>query len=213
MVRRRRNGLVIGVGPVLVMMLVLLLAATGCSGSDDDSDDGSDEPGEVTSSAPARPVVPLKARAGKVTGKVKPKARKRAVASVGRTVDRWFEAAWVGGEFPRKSVKGSWPGFTKELTRSARKDRALTTNAALARRIDGVRVVRRAVAVDLLAGPARVVGATARFRLIFDTQGKRERRVLVTGHLSLSPAPSGWRVFGYDVARSTRPVPARAKEQ
>lgn len=209
MVHRRRKGVGLGVRPTLVTMLVLLLVATACSGSDDDPD----KPEEAASSSPAEPAVPLQARVGKVTGKVKPKARKKAVASVGATVDRWFEAAWVGGEFPRTSVKGSWPGFTKELTRSARKDRAMTTNAALARRIDGVRVVRRAVAVDLLAGPARVVGATARFRLIFDTQGERERRVLVTGHLSLSPARSRWRVFGYDVARSTRPVPARAKEQ
>lgn len=190
------------------LVLVLALFASGCS-----SDDEGDDPTEK-GRAPGleEPRVALVAKVGKVTGKLPPKRRTQAVSTVGRTVDKWFEAAWVGGDFPRRSMKGSWPGFTRDLATQARRDRTLTSNAQLAGRIDEVTVVRRTVKVDLLGASKRAVGATARFRLVFDTDGDARRRVTVTGRLTLSPVKGTWRIFEYDVARSARAVPASRKD-
>ncbi|WP_067437164.1 hypothetical protein [Nocardioides jensenii] len=192
--------------------LVLVLFAGACSGDDDDGDDPGAGASKSSQTAPPDQDAQLVARRGKVTGKVAPKRARSAVGSVGRTVDRWFEAAWVGGRFPRRSMKGAWPGFTRDLMRRARTDKVLTTNARLAPRIEGVHVVRRVVKVDLLGAARRPVGATARFRLVFDTEGDVTRRVVVTGRLTMSPVKGTWRIFAYDVARQARAVPTPRKD-
>lgn len=202
---KRRSGQ----ASVAVMVLVLALLGGACSG-----DDGGDEPTGTSRPEPAQVdrQVPMQASAGKVTGKMSKKVRKRTAARIGRKVNRWFVAAWIGGDHPRKKIAQAWPGFTKDLAERARKDKALTTNAKLVARIDGVHLRRRSAKVDLLAAGGRPVGATARFRLVFDTEGKVKRRVRVIGQLSLTPVKAGWKIFGYDMSRSVQAVPKSRKK-
>jgi hypothetical protein len=76
------------------------------------------------------------------------------------------------------------------------------SNRDIGRRIDGVRPVRRVVAVDLLAAGGHAVGATARVQLGFRTTGALERRFVVRARLALSRT-DGWQVFGYDASKGS----------
>lgn len=198
-------------GPLgALVALVLVLSMGACSGDDDADDPARPGPSDPGSSRAER-VVQLKASTGKVTGALPRKVHRRVVAKVAKRVDQWFVAAWLGGEYPRKASRKAmgraWPGFTRGLSVQARKDLDETTNARLAPRIDDVTAVRKKVKVDILAVHGRAAGATARFRLVFDTSGDVERRVQVRGQLSLTQAGNGWKVFGYDVRRSQGAIP------
>ena len=144
-------------------LLVLALAAGGCSG-DDSGDDASDPSSSPGTAQAAPPEVKIRVLAGHLAGEL-PKKRRHAVArDVGRVVDRWFVAAYLGGEYPRARFKDSWPGFTVGANALARHDRLLTSNAQLGDRIDGVRAVSKIVKVDVFSPKKKPAGATARFR-------------------------------------------------
>lgn len=119
--------------------------------------------------------------------------------AVGRVVDGWIDAAYLGGDYPRRDFRRAFPGFTAGARRLALADRSLLTNQDIGRRIDGVRPVRRVVDVDVLAAHGHAMGATARVRLGFRTTGAIARRYLVRARLALSHT-DGWQVFGYDVS-------------
>lgn len=188
-------------------LLVLALAAAGCAG-DDGGDDASDPSSSPGTGQAAPPEVKIRARVGTLAGEL-PRKRRRAVArDVGRVVDRWFEAAYLGGDYPRVGFKDAWPGFTSGANAQARHDRRLTSNAQLGERIDGVRATNKVVTVDLFSPERKPAGATARFRLVFRTTGHAERRVLVTGRLLLTKVKKRWKVFGFDVKKSAVPVGA-----
>jgi hypothetical protein len=127
----------------------------------------------------------------------------RAVAAV---TDRWFDAAYVGGDWPRSGYRDAFPGFTSGAEALARRQKKLTTNALLGERIDGVTVVSKRVSVDVLSPKRKPAAATARFRLVFRTSGHAQRRVLVTGRLLMTKQKQKWRVFGFDVARTARGI-------
>ncbi len=150
----------------------------------------------------------IRARVATVAGELPAKRRKVVARDVGRVVDRWFEAAYLGGDYPRSSFQDAWPGFTAGARDLAHRDRKLTSNALLGKRIDEVRATRKAVYVDVFSPKQQPAGATARFRLVFRTTGNAERRVLVTGRLVLTKAKGTWKVFGFDVQRSATPVGA-----
>lgn len=192
-----------------LLFLALALVGGACSAGDKGGD-------PVEKTQPRTPeatetVVPLRAKSGKITGTLRPKERRREVASVGKVVDRWFEAAWLEVDRPGRNKLARWPGFTRDLAGRARRDRFVTSNARVLAKTDGTRAVRRSVKVDLLAAQGRSVGATARFRLVLDTSGSATRRVTVAGQLTLSPVKGTWRIFAYDVARTARAVPTRGK--
>jgi hypothetical protein len=177
-------------------LVAALLASGACTG-DKPADDKPDEPADEVVQE-----VPLTTQVGVVTGKLKP-ARRTAVADrVGELVDAWFEAAYLSGDYPRTSFRDAFPGFTTDAAALARRDRDLLSNAALGSRIDGVVALRKTVRVDLLSPKQRPAGATARFRLEFETTGGLERRVVVNGRLMLAPVRGAWKVFAYDVSRS-----------
>lgn len=184
------------------VLLALALAAGACSG--DDGGEASDTPTPDTTTQPA-PEVKVQSRVVTVAGEL-PRRKRRVVArDVGAVVDRWFDAAYLGGDYPRDRVGDAWPGFTAGATRLARRQRTLTSNALLADNVDGVEAVRKVVRVDVLSPKKRPAGATARFRLVFDTTGDLPRRVKVSGRLLLTRQKGRWKVFGFDVARSARP--------
>jgi hypothetical protein len=137
----------------------------------------------------------------KVPGRLSPKVRLGVRHHVGHVVDRWFDAAFVGGDYPRSDFHTAWPGFTLGARAEAHHDKTLMSNQAIGSRIDEVTATRRRVWIDVLPVHRRAAGATARFVLDFKTTGKVERSVEVRGRLFLVPSPEGWKVFGYDVAQ------------
>lgn len=183
-------------------VLAITLLATGCSG--DEPTPKSAAPSSSSTPAPTAKPVATKVRLGVLTGRLPKSDRKRLTKQVQPIVDRWIDAAYVGGTYPRRSFKDSWPGFTQDARARAAHDKALTSNAAIGRDIDGVVVRRRAVTFDVLSVKRRPVGVTARVLVVFRTTGKKAQVVRVAGPVYLTRTNKHWRVFGYDIARDAR---------
>ncbi|HEY1118654.1 MAG TPA: hypothetical protein VGE43_13160, partial [Acidimicrobiales bacterium] len=169
---------------------------------------GADDPGEPaaespsgTPSATTGPAVPTKVSFGQVTGRLDRATRQQLATKVQAVVEGWTEAAYLGGDYPRRAFAESWPGFTRGAADQARRDRDLMSNQDIGDRIDGVEVRRNALVIDVLAVKGRPVGVTARVRLGFRTTGDLERTVRVTGRLFLTRTGGQWKVFGYDVTK------------
>lgn len=201
--------------PTLLMLLAGL--AAGCT-----SDGGGDQPSarppssgsSSASSSPSaapRPVA-TKVSVVNVVGKLPRSTRQRVQRHVGKVVDGWFKAAYVGGDYPRRDFSDAFPGFTAGARAEAHRDRALMTNQPLGQHIDGVTPTQKLVWLDVLAPHHHAAAVTARFRLAFSTSGHARRHVEVRGRLFLAPSPHGWRVFGYDVAKGTPTELARQKQ-
>ncbi len=184
------------------LALGLGLGVAGCSGTDD-----ADPSGPVASpSASAPPPLPTTVKVGVVTGRVTREERKDAVSKVTRVVDGWFDAAYVGGDYPRESFADAFPRFTRGAADEAGRDVMLMTNADVGQRIDGVDTKIRRLTIDLLGVQGEAEAATARVRLVFVTQGGLERRVTVAGRLRLVRQNRVWRVFGYDITKADVPA-------
>ncbi len=182
----------------LVTALVAAPFLAGCSS-------GSDEPESAdapTSSATVRAhPVDSQVSVGTVTGRLTPESRQRLVKQVGDVVDGWADAAYLGGDYPRRDFSDAWPGFTAGAAQEAHGDRALMSNEDIGDRIDGVTPYKSTVRIDVLAVKKRPVGVTARVFLSFGTTGKAERNVRVKGRLFLTHTDRGWKVFGYDMTK------------
>jgi hypothetical protein len=185
------------------LLLLLALAAGGCS--DRDETGPQPAPGSSASPTSAQEPVVTKTTIGSVTGRLSPQDRRHVVAEAGEVVDRWFDAAYVGGSYPRRDFDDAFPLFTVGARDQARGDQALMSNQDIGRRIDAVTATRRNVRVDVLAARGRAVGMTARFVLDFATSGKLERELEVRGRLLLTHTDAGWKVFGYDVTKGAEP--------
>jgi hypothetical protein len=190
--------------PALAALLLVLATGSACTDSDDQGESpvASVSSSDTPTAEPAAPTVPTRLSTGAVTGRIAKQRCKDVVARVGETADRWLEAAYVGGDYPRGRFGKSFPGFTAVAARTARGDRDLMSNADLGDRIDAVVVKRRSITVDLLATRGRARAATAHVDLAFKTSGT-VRRVRVTGRLFLTQQEGRWRVFGYDVAKAS----------
>ncbi len=188
----------------LVLALCVALGASACSG-----DGGS--PSGAGSSAPPLPTeepdtfqIKTVTTWGAVAGDLPREQRRRTQAAVTRLVQGWFNAAYVGGDWPRSSFRNAFPGFTPRARDEARRDQLLMTNKALGPKVTDVVPTASRIRLDVLAVRKRAVGATARFVLGFRTKGDRVQKVTVTGRLLLSRKPAGWRIFGFDVAKGGR---------
>ncbi|HET9842928.1 MAG TPA: hypothetical protein VFQ01_13065 [Nocardioides sp.] len=192
-------------------MVVLALAVGGCSSSDSSQPQAAPSSSATGTGGGERPVA-TKIVLGRVAGDVHQpnkrrfkKHRKAVLKGVGRAVDSWLDGAFVGVSYPRGSFKSAFAAFTKPAERDARKQPKLMTNWGLRKKIDGVEVKKRRVAVDVFAPHGRPAGATARVALVFRTTGHTKKRVAVHARLFLNPGGHGhWRIFGYDVARGDR---------
>jgi hypothetical protein len=182
--------------------LALAVAATACSGDDDPA--GVDDPAwGSTTGSPEAPAVETVVTFGRVTGSLPREARQRVSGEVRDVVDGWTQAAYLGGDYPRRDFSDSWPGFTAGAKERAHEDRALMSNEDIGDRIDGVEPRRSGVRLDVLAVGEHAVGVTARVLLTFRTTGSVARDVRVQGRLYLSHTERGWQVFGYDVTKGT----------
>ncbi|HEU4810520.1 MAG TPA: hypothetical protein VFT00_00125 [Nocardioides sp.] len=184
---------------VAAILLALALTTGACSGDDE----GKSEPTtpEASASETTAPPVPTTVTIEKVSGRLPKEERTHLKKVAGDVVDAWFEAAYLGGDYPRKNFHDAFPGFTRGARSEARHDFALMSNAGIGSRIDGVVATRKRVKVDALAANRRAAGATARFVLVFKTTGQARRKLEVRGRLLLTRTASGWRIFGYDVTK------------
>lgn len=187
------------------LALVLALAAGGCSsdGPTAGPDAGTTETATTTSVTGPAPLA-TRADIGTVVGRL-PGTRHKAVREqVTEVLDRWWDAAYVGGAYPRTDF-GRYPGFTPGAARRATYDRDLMSNADIGDRVVSVTPLMRKARLDLLAVDRRVRSVTARFdlRMRVDLAGAvaPSRRLQVRGRVFLTRQPAGWRVFGYDVTK------------
>lgn len=189
--RARRAG-----GAVAATVLLSLLAG-GCSGGGDDPG----TPGASGSTGSREHAVETRVSFGKITGRLTPETRKNLARQVGDVVDGWTEAAYLGGDYPRRDFADAWPGFTAGAQQEAHADRALMSNEDIGDRIDGVTAHKSLVRLDVLAVKTHPVGITAHVFLGFGTTGDVEKEVRVRGRLFLTHTDGGWKVFGYDMTK------------
>jgi hypothetical protein len=159
---------------------------------------------EVPAGARPRAQVTTSAEVKKVVGKLKSGGRGRLVEAVTPVIDRWWEAAYLGGTYPRSSFPSAFPGFTKGAETRARSDKALLTNQTGGRRIDSVEARHRSVSLDILATGKQARSVTAHVVLRFDTAGDKTGTTVVRGRLFLVRKRGAWRIFGYDVSKGAR---------
>jgi hypothetical protein len=187
------------------LVLVLLVAAsTGCQSRGEPSATperlGRGD-AEVTL---ASHELPTRTGIHRVFGRL-PVARRKAVRrQVGKVVDRWWEAAYLGGTYPRSRFPSAFPGFTAAAEERARADKALLTNQTGGPQIDVVTATRRTVALDILATGRQARTVTAHVVLTFDTTGHKTGTTTVRGRLFLTRKRGAWRIFGYDVSKGAR---------
>lgn len=187
--------------PGLLCAVVTCLALAGTSCSTVSPDVTTQDPAASGTASGAATAEHTQADVGRIVGRL-PGARRKAVRTeVTAVVDAWWEAAFLGGGYPRTDFADAFPGFTDGAARRARADRDLLSNADIGDRVESVRPLMRKLRLDLLAVHQRARSVTARFDLRLRTTGDRAGRLQVRGRLFLTRTPDGWRVFGYDVSK------------
>jgi hypothetical protein len=194
------------------LFTVLLTVVSGLAACSDDPQVTARGPeAEPTTSAAPSPTAtptaepaPLRVEIGRLVGHLPGPRRTTLRKQLGRVVDGWWDAAYLGGDYPRTTFAAAFPGFTGGAEDRARQDKALMTNADIGDRLDGVLATRRRVLLDVLATRGYPRSVTARFELRFKASGAHARQVTVAGRLFLTHSPGGWKVFGYDVTKGAR---------
>lgn len=194
--------------PTLLSVALVLCLSLGTSACSSDADPPA-TPTDTTAAPQATDdgaVFEIETRTtlDEVVGRLARKSRRQLPGTITDVVQRWFDAAYLGGDYPRSDFTDAFPGFTPGARDEARRDRLLLTNKRIGSRIDGVTPTLSRVWVDVLAVGRRPAGVTARFLLKFRTEGDLTRRIRVEGRLLLTRQESGWRIFGYDVAKGGR---------
>ena len=188
----------------LVLALVLPLSATACrSGSEPSAAPERLSRNDAQVTLASHPVETT-TKIHRVFGRL-PDARRKAVRrEVGEVVDRWWDAAYLGGIYPRRSFPAAFPGFTDGAEKRARSDKALLTNETKGSSVDSITARRRQVSLDILATDRRARSVTAHFVLRFEASGEKAGTTVVRGRLFLTFKRGAWRIFGYDVAKGAR---------
>jgi len=200
--RARRARRLVGLALVLLVLLVPLTSA--CQSSTESSAAPERLSRSDAQATLASNPAPTKVGIHQVHGRL-PVARRKAVRrQVGAVVDRWWEAAYLGGTYPRSSFPAAFPGFTAAAEQRARADKALLTNQTGGPRIDSVTARQRTVTLDILATDRQARAVTAQFVLKLDTTGQKTGTTTVRGRLFLTHKRGAWRIFGYDVAKGAR---------
>lgn len=182
-------------------LALALAAGAGACSEGDEAEPVADATPTAEPAAPVERTVATRVSVGQVSGRMSRLVRQRLERQVVSVVDGWTEAAYLGGDYPRRAFADAWPGFTRGAREQARRDRALMSNQDIGDRIDGVRPRRSVVVVDVLAPGGRPAAVTARMSLRFTTTGDLQRTVRVQGRLFLTRVDGAWKVFGYDVTK------------
>jgi hypothetical protein len=154
----------------------------------------------------AKPV-PLRVNVVRVIGgRLKEPGRRRIEQRAAKVIGSYLGAAYLGGEYPRRQFPDAFAYFTPGAAVQARRDRALLTNAGAGALTESVLTRTARARLDVLVYNNRVVGMTARLFVEFvqDRIDAPDVRVRVRGRLMLQRAGRSYRIFGYDINRSTR---------
>ncbi|MBA3783726.1 MAG: hypothetical protein H0X12_17995 [Nocardioides sp.] len=190
---------------------ICLTMMTACS-SDEPSRQATSEPSATTAtvtepsatgSAAAAPLT-TEAEVKKVVGKLKTGGRGQLVRQIVPVIDTWWEAAYVGGTWPRTTFGDAFPGFTQGATKEAKRDKDLLSNADIGATTTAVTATKRDVRLDVIAPSGRVAGVTARIALDFEATGDQSHKVSVRGRVFLTRKAGAWRIFGYDVRKAVK---------
>jgi hypothetical protein len=185
-----------------LLALALVAAVAGCT-ADDESEPGP-SPQTSASSAPTLMVEPgpLRVRLAPVRGQLAEQARDDVRATMRRVLGAWMEGGFGAQDGPDHPQ--AYARYTPRAGDLARRQRAVTTNAALGPELVEVVPTRRVAEVSVLAAGGRAVGASADVLLVL--VGAREdgsqTELVVRGRLRLTPTSDGWKVFGFDLTRS-----------
>jgi hypothetical protein len=146
----------------------------------------------------------------RVAGTLAAKDRAALTSHVGRTISRYFDAAYLHGRYPRSDFGNALPTFSRAAVRKAKADERMLTNAALGSTTTSVTARKESAYLAVLAPYKVAAGVTARIQLVYVAHrgAKAAKRVEVTGRLLLTRRRhrGGWQIFGYDVARSVSPL-------
>lgn len=179
-------------------VLILALCLSGCSGGDDDEPDANTPEGGSSTTSPG---IDSRVEVGEVAGKLAKAPAREVAADVAEVVDRWLDAAYVGGDYPRSDFGNAFPGFTKDAAALASRQPGLMSNKAVGADVEEVKATRRVISVDLLAPKGKVAAATAHVNLVFDLTGDKARTDQIRGRVVLTRSKGGWQVFGFDIER------------
>jgi len=183
---------------VPILALTLVLGLSGCSDSDDEEPDVKTSEQGTEGAAPG---IDTRVEVGEVAGKLAKGPAREVAADVAKVVDRWLDAAYVGGDYPRSDFGDAFPGFTKGAAALASRQPGLMSNKAVGEDVEEVTATRRVVSVDVLAPKGKVAAATAHVNLVIDLTGDKERTDQIRGRLVLTRSGDGWQVFGFDIER------------
>jgi hypothetical protein len=184
--------------------VLVLLVATACQSAPEPSAAPERVSRNDARASLASHALPTTTKIHRVHGRL-PDARRKAVRrQVGRVVDRWWDAAFLGGTYPRSSFPSAFPGFTDGAEQRARADKALLTHQTRGPHVDSVTARHKSVSLDILATGKQARTVTAAFVLRFESSGDRAGTTTVRGRLFLIRKRGAWRVFGYDVAKGSK---------
>lgn len=188
----------------LVLVVLVALSATACQSASEPSASPERLSRNDAQASLASHALPTTTKIHRVHGRL-PDARRKAVRrQVGRVVDRWWDAAFLGGTYPRSSFPSAFPGFTDGAEQRARADKALLTNQTRGPQIDSVTPRHKSVSLDILATGKQARTVTAAFVLRFESSGAKAGTTTVRGRLFLTHKRGAWRIFGYDVAKGSK---------
>jgi hypothetical protein len=134
------------------------------------------------------PRVALRSRVTRVAGHLTDVRRDRVARTARATVRDYLDGAFAAAE------DGPSGRFLAGLRRAARADEQVLADP------DAAAVTRARAWFAVAAPEGRPVGVTARLRVDLDDGGASAS---LTGRLLLTRVHGQWRVFGYDLARST----------
>lgn len=145
---------------------------------------------------------PLRVRLAPVRGQLAEQARGDVRAAMRRAMGAWMEGGF--GEQGAPDYTQAYASYTPRAGDLARRQRAVTTNAALGPELVEVVPTRRVAEVSVLAAGGRAVGADAEVLLVLigARDDGSQTELVVRGRLRLTPTPDGWKVFGFDLTRS-----------
>ena len=148
-----------------------------------------------TAAPGASPGIDTRVEVGEIVGKLAKGPARDVAADVAKVVDRWLDAAYVGGDYPRSDFGDAFPGFTKDAAALASRQPDLMSNKAVGEKVDEVTATRRVVRVDVLAPKGKVAAATAHVNLVIDLAGDKARTDQIRGRVVLTRSNGGWQVF------------------
>ena len=212
---RRTSARRLTSGVAVCTVVALTLGLAGCTGDGDDEQSSTPLPsGPAEDGADLPQPGPVQVRVKTVWGRWPDKGTKQSdqlAKRAGSAVTQWMDKAFVDLDYPTPAGSGdaevgaAFATFTSGAADQARRQADLTTNIPAGRDLVDAVATRRVVRLIGYAPGGTAVGATAAVELVLvgATDDGKQTETAVTGDLYLTRAKAGWRVFGYDLERST----------